>query len=141
MLRSLHVKQSAINISMIDSYVKQFGSFSVVVSEGVEEEDGKFSEQGLRDSFGHAQPGCRACGGEHGQGGFGRQISLLMSSGLSELSASHRPSYCVENRCGNNDVQGFISKDDFDITDKCECILPAMNSSSVSTDRMSNKRN
>jgi 6-phosphofructokinase 1 len=42
----------------VDEHVKKFGYCSVVVSEGVKGEDGKFlSDQGLRDAFGHAQLG------------------------------------------------------------------------------------
>ena len=42
----------------VDSNVKKFGYCSVVVSEGVKGEDGKFlSDQGIRDAFGHAQLG------------------------------------------------------------------------------------
>ena len=45
-------------LAKIDEYVKKFGYCSVVVSEGVKGEDGKFlSDQGLRDAFGHAQLG------------------------------------------------------------------------------------
>jgi 6-phosphofructokinase 1 len=45
-------------IAKVDSNVKKFGYCSVVVSEGVKGEDGKFlSEQGIRDAFGHAQLG------------------------------------------------------------------------------------
>jgi 6-phosphofructokinase 1 len=45
-------------LAKIDDYVKKFGYCSVVVSEGVKGEDGKFlSDQGLRDAFGHAQLG------------------------------------------------------------------------------------
>lgn len=45
-------------LAKVDSYVKQYGYCSVVVSEGVKGEDGKFlSDQGLRDAFGHAQLG------------------------------------------------------------------------------------
>ncbi|GJL75262.1 6-phosphofructokinase [Nitrosomonas sp.] len=45
-------------LAKVDSYVKQFGYCSVVVSEGVKGEDGNFlSDQGLRDAFGHAQLG------------------------------------------------------------------------------------
>ncbi|SEP30829.1 6-phosphofructokinase [Nitrosovibrio sp. Nv6] len=45
-------------IAKVDSYVKQFGYCSVVVSEGVKGDDGKFlSDQGVRDAFGHAQLG------------------------------------------------------------------------------------
>lgn len=42
----------------VNSNVKKFGYCSVVVSEGVKGEDGKFlSDQGIRDAFGHAQLG------------------------------------------------------------------------------------
>lgn len=45
-------------LAKIDENVKKFGYCSVVVSEGVKGEDGKFlSDQGLRDAFGHAQLG------------------------------------------------------------------------------------
>src|SRR5688500_12533269 len=45
-------------IAKVDSYVKKFGYCSVVVSEGVKGDDGKFlSDQGVRDAFGHAQLG------------------------------------------------------------------------------------
>lgn len=45
-------------LAKVDSYVKKFGFCSVVVSEGVKGEDGKFlSDQGVRDAFGHAQLG------------------------------------------------------------------------------------
>ena len=45
-------------LAKVDSYVKQYGYCSVVVSEGVKGDDGKFlSDQGLRDAFGHAQLG------------------------------------------------------------------------------------
>jgi ATP-dependent phosphofructokinase / diphosphate-dependent phosphofructokinase len=45
-------------LARIDEYVKKFGYCSVVVSEGVKGDDGKFlSDQGLRDAFGHAQLG------------------------------------------------------------------------------------
>ncbi|SHL51803.1 pyrophosphate-dependent phosphofructokinase [Nitrosospira sp. Nsp11] len=45
-------------IAKVDSNVKKFGYCSVVVSEGVKGEDGKFlSDQGIRDAFGHAQLG------------------------------------------------------------------------------------
>jgi 6-phosphofructokinase 1 len=45
-------------LAKVDEYVKKFGYCSVVVSEGVKGEDGKFlSDQGLRDAFGHAQLG------------------------------------------------------------------------------------
>jgi ATP-dependent phosphofructokinase / diphosphate-dependent phosphofructokinase len=45
-------------LAKVDSYVKKFGYCSVVVSEGVKGEDGKFlSDQGVRDAFGHAQLG------------------------------------------------------------------------------------
>ena len=45
-------------IAKVDSNVKKFGYCSVVVSEGVKGEDGKFlSDQGVRDAFGHAQLG------------------------------------------------------------------------------------
>ena len=42
----------------MDELVKQHGYCSVVVSEGVKGDDGKFlSDQGVRDAFGHAQLG------------------------------------------------------------------------------------
>jgi 6-phosphofructokinase 1 len=45
-------------LAKVDSTVKKFGYCSVVVSEGVKGEDGKFlSDQGVRDAFGHAQLG------------------------------------------------------------------------------------
>ncbi len=45
-------------LAKVDSYVKQYGYCSVVVSEGVQGPDGKFlADQGLRDAFGHAQLG------------------------------------------------------------------------------------
>jgi 6-phosphofructokinase 1 len=45
-------------LAKVDSCVKKFGYCSVVVSEGVKGEDGKFlSDQGVRDAFGHAQLG------------------------------------------------------------------------------------
>ncbi len=45
-------------LAKVDSMVKKFGYCSVVVSEGVKGEDGKFlSDQGVRDAFGHAQLG------------------------------------------------------------------------------------
>lgn len=45
-------------LAKVDSYVKEYGYCSVVVSEGVKGEDGNFlSDQGLRDAFGHAQLG------------------------------------------------------------------------------------
>jgi 6-phosphofructokinase 1 len=45
-------------LAKVDSHVKKFGYCSVVVSEGVKGEDGKFlSDQGIRDAFGHAQLG------------------------------------------------------------------------------------
>jgi 6-phosphofructokinase 1 len=45
-------------LGKVDSYVKKFGYCSVVVSEGVKGDDGKFlSDQGVRDAFGHAQLG------------------------------------------------------------------------------------
>jgi 6-phosphofructokinase 1 len=45
-------------LAKVDEHVKKFGYCSVVVSEGVKGEDGKFlSDQGLRDAFGHAQLG------------------------------------------------------------------------------------
>jgi 6-phosphofructokinase 1 len=45
-------------IKKVDAMVKQYGFCTVVVSEGVKGEDGKFlSDQGLRDAFGHAQLG------------------------------------------------------------------------------------
>ncbi len=45
-------------LKKVDDMVKQYGYCSVVVSEGVKGDDGKFlSDQGLRDAFGHAQLG------------------------------------------------------------------------------------
>jgi 6-phosphofructokinase 1 len=45
-------------LAKIDAMIQQKGYCSVVVSEGVKGEDGKFlSDQGLRDAFGHAQLG------------------------------------------------------------------------------------
>ncbi|ARO87341.1 6-phosphofructokinase [Nitrosospira lacus] len=45
-------------LAKVDDFVKKFGYCSVVVSEGVKGEDGKFlSDQGVRDAFGHAQLG------------------------------------------------------------------------------------
>jgi 6-phosphofructokinase 1 len=45
-------------LAKVDAMVKQHGYCSVVVSEGVQDADGKFlSDQGLRDAFGHAQLG------------------------------------------------------------------------------------
>ncbi len=45
-------------LTKVDALVKQYGFCTVVVSEGVKGEDGKFlSDQGLRDAFGHAQLG------------------------------------------------------------------------------------
>jgi 6-phosphofructokinase 1 len=45
-------------LAKVDGLVKQYGYCSVVVSEGVKGNDGKFlSDQGLRDAFGHAQLG------------------------------------------------------------------------------------
>ncbi|PTR13785.1 MULTISPECIES: 6-phosphofructokinase [unclassified Nitrosospira] len=45
-------------LAKVDSNVQKFGYCSVVVSEGVKGEDGKFlSDQGVRDAFGHAQLG------------------------------------------------------------------------------------
>ena len=45
-------------LAQVDSMVKKHGYCSVVVSEGVQGEDGKFlADQGLRDAFGHAQLG------------------------------------------------------------------------------------
>ncbi len=45
-------------LAKVDGYVKKYGYCSVVVSEGVQGEDGKFlADQGLRDAFGHAQLG------------------------------------------------------------------------------------
>ena len=45
-------------LNKVDTMVRQHGYCSVVVSEGVKGEDGKFlSDQGLRDAFGHAQLG------------------------------------------------------------------------------------
>ena len=45
-------------LAKVDSYVKEYGYCSVVVSEGVQGPDGKFlADQGLRDAFGHAQLG------------------------------------------------------------------------------------
>lgn len=45
-------------LAKVDGHVRKFGYCSVVVSEGVKGEDGKFlSDQGIRDAFGHAQLG------------------------------------------------------------------------------------
>lgn len=45
-------------IKKVESMVKKYGHCTVVVSEGVKGEDGKFlSDQGVRDAFGHAQLG------------------------------------------------------------------------------------
>ncbi len=45
-------------LAQVDGMVKKHGYCSVVVSEGVHGEDGKFlADQGLRDAFGHAQLG------------------------------------------------------------------------------------
>ena len=45
-------------LARVDATVKRFGYCTVVVSEGVKGQDGKFlSDQGLRDAFGHAQLG------------------------------------------------------------------------------------
>ncbi len=45
-------------LAKVDAMVKKHGYCSVVVSEGVQGEDGKFlSDQGVRDAFGHAQLG------------------------------------------------------------------------------------
>ena len=45
-------------LAKVDAMVKKHGYCSVVVSEGVHGEDGKFlSDQGVRDAFGHAQLG------------------------------------------------------------------------------------
>ncbi|MDR0480930.1 MAG: 6-phosphofructokinase [Gallionellaceae bacterium] len=45
-------------LAKVDAMVKQHGYCSIVVSEGVKGEDGKFlSDQGVRDAFGHAQLG------------------------------------------------------------------------------------
>jgi len=45
-------------LAKVDAMVKQHGYCSVVVSEGVHGEDGKFlSDQGVHDAFGHAQLG------------------------------------------------------------------------------------
>ncbi len=45
-------------LAKVDAKVKQYGYCSVVVSEGVKTEDGKFlAESGLKDAFGHAQLG------------------------------------------------------------------------------------
>ncbi len=45
-------------LAKVDAAVKKHGYCSVVVSEGVKGDDGKFlSDQGLRDAFGHAQLG------------------------------------------------------------------------------------
>ena len=45
-------------LAQVDNMVKKHGYCSVVVSEGVHGEDGKFlADQGLRDAFGHAQLG------------------------------------------------------------------------------------
>ncbi len=45
-------------LAKVDEMVKRHGYCSVVVSEGVQDRDGRFlSDQGLRDAFGHAQLG------------------------------------------------------------------------------------
>jgi ATP-dependent phosphofructokinase / diphosphate-dependent phosphofructokinase len=45
-------------LAKVDSMVKKHGYCSVVVSEGVKGEDGKFlADQGLKDAFGHSQLG------------------------------------------------------------------------------------
>lgn len=45
-------------LAKVDAMVKKHGYCSIVVSEGVKGEDGKFlSDQGVRDAFGHAQLG------------------------------------------------------------------------------------
>lgn len=45
-------------LAKVDSMVKKFGYCTVVVSEGVQGEDGKFlADQGLKDAFGHSQLG------------------------------------------------------------------------------------
>jgi 6-phosphofructokinase 1 len=45
-------------LARVDATVKKFGYCTVVVSEGVKGQDGKFlSDQGQRDAFGHAQLG------------------------------------------------------------------------------------
>lgn len=45
-------------LAKVDAMVKRHGYCSVVVSEGVQDANGKFlSDQGLRDAFGHAQLG------------------------------------------------------------------------------------
>ncbi|MFA6014525.1 MAG: 6-phosphofructokinase [Gallionellaceae bacterium] len=45
-------------LAKVDAMVKKHGYCSIVVSEGVHGEDGKFlSDQGVRDAFGHAQLG------------------------------------------------------------------------------------
>jgi 6-phosphofructokinase 1 len=45
-------------LAKVDAMVKEYGFCTVVVSEGVKGEDGKFlSDQGVRDAFGHAQLG------------------------------------------------------------------------------------
>lgn len=45
-------------LAKVDVKVKQYGYCSVVVSEGVKTEDGKFlAESGLKDAFGHSQLG------------------------------------------------------------------------------------
>ncbi len=45
-------------LAKVDAAVKKHGYCSIVVSEGVKGEDGKFlSDQGVRDAFGHAQLG------------------------------------------------------------------------------------
>ncbi|MDA8363413.1 MAG: 6-phosphofructokinase [Gammaproteobacteria bacterium] len=45
-------------LAKVDAAVKRFGYCTVVVSEGVKSDDGKFlADQGLRDAFGHAQLG------------------------------------------------------------------------------------
>ena len=45
-------------LARVDAMVQQYGYCSIVVSEGVQDQTGKFlSDQGLRDAFGHAQLG------------------------------------------------------------------------------------
>lgn len=45
-------------IAKVDETVKEFGYCTIVVSEGLKDQDGKFlSDQGVKDAFGHAQLG------------------------------------------------------------------------------------
>lgn len=64
-------KQKAF-LNKVDDCVKKYGYCAIVVSEGVQDENGKFlSDQGLVDSFGHAQ-----------LGGVGPMIAQLVKSEL-----------------------------------------------------------